>query len=156
MLNRTAVNGSTITAATVTANWNANGWRLPTEAEWEYANRAGSTAVWHFGDEASLHGNYAWYLNNSDGMTRQVGRRQPNAWGLYDTHGNVWEWVWDWHVPFPNADLNNPRGPDAGSNRVFRGGSFYVAAAHTRSALRSGVTPDFRYYGSLGFRLVRP
>ena len=153
--------GNRITEATVTANWSANGFRLPTEAEWEYANRAGSPSEWnwHFGSDASELGNYAWYGVSvaNGGMTREVGQKQPNAWGLYDTHGNVWEWVWDWHTTtFPNpADLDNPRGPDAGIIRVRRGGSFNSIAVGTYSAIRDDGTPDGRHF-ILGFRLVRP
>ena len=150
-----------ITAAKVTADWKANGFRLPTEAEWEYANRAGSNPEWnwHFGDDETRLECYAWYEVPSaqSGMTRQVGQKLPNAWGLYDTHGNVWEWVWDWWGDaFPNpADLNNPRGPYAGSFRVSRGGSWVNPAADSLSAVRNGFTPGDRYY-SFGFRLVCP
>jgi len=158
--------GYRITAATVTANWNANGFRLPTEAEWEYANRAGSDPGWnwHFGSDASELENYAWFGGNAGGMTREVGQRQPNAWGLYDTHGNVWEWVWDWADwggevqwpgTFPSASATNPRGPYAGSSRVLRGGDFVIPADHTHSAIRDGSTPGIRSV-SIGFRLVRP
>jgi len=162
----------TIEGTNVTANWGADGYRLPTEAEWEYANRAGSNAAWdwHFENQAVL-GYYAWFnagvgnTGHAYGMTRQVGQKQPNAWGLYDTHGNVWEWVWDWADwggdgpawpgTFPVASATNPRGPDAGSVRVIRGGSFVITADYTHSAFRSGITPEDRF-NDLGFRLVRP
>ena len=158
--NRVPESGHPITSADVEVDWAANGYRLPTEAEWEYANRAGSNPAWywHFGNNEAALGIYSWYGVPPDqgGMTRQVGQKRANAWGLYDTHGNVWEWVWDWHAtPFPNPeDLNNPRGPGAGGSRVVRGGSFVSAADDTHSAIRIGG-PPVRFH-NLGFRLVRP
>ena len=151
------MSGNHILSATVTADWDADGWRLPTEAEWEYANRAGSTSAWHFGNEESQLATHAWWgvCCCNGGMTRQVGRRQPNAWGLYDTHGNVREWVWDWSGTFPNPPyLYNPHGPDNGISRVLRGGAFGDPAPFTHSGFRNEALPGSTL-SNLGFRLVR-
>jgi len=148
------------------ATWDAvtivegsTGYRLPTEAQWEFACRAGSnpTWTWHFGnDEAQLE-NYAWYEANSNGRTRQVGLKQPNAWGLYDKHGNLSEWVWDWWGnTFPNpADLSDPRGPSNGDERVLRGASWLFSAYSLHSATRDSIRPSHRSR-NLGFRVVCP
>jgi formylglycine-generating enzyme required for sulfatase activity len=151
--------GNSISSATVTANWENDGYRLPTEAQWEYACRAGSDPSWnwHFGNAESELVNYAWYSANSTSRTRQVGLKLPNAWGLYDMHGNVWEWCWDrFETTFPNpADLDNPTGPISGTNRVRRGGGFSGAASLTHSEIRRDFAPGSRDLG-IGFRLVHP
>jgi len=153
---RTPATGYPITAATVTANWDANGYRLPTEAQWEYACRAGSTTLWHFGDNESDLVNYAWYSVNSNNRSHQVGLKLPNAWGLYDMHGNVWEWCWDWwSSTFPNPDdLSNPRGAASGVFRVVRGGSWLLSASGTQSTIRGDGWPLSSTF--LGFRFGRP
>ena len=99
-------------------------YRLPTEAEWEYACRAGTTAEYYWGDDGI--GRYAWYIGNQDGTTHPVGQKKPNAWGLYDMSGNVWEWCGDWYSPAYPADKEavDPKGAAGGSFRVFRGGSW--------------------------------
>ncbi len=114
-------------------------YRLPTEAEWEYAIRAGSTSEYYFGDDAKL-GEYAWYSGNSGNTTHPVGQKKPNGWGLYDMAGNVWEWTDSWY------DSNR-------SYRVIRGGSWYGNAEYCRSAYRNYVTPVHRN-DDVGFRLV--
>jgi formylglycine-generating enzyme required for sulfatase activity len=106
-------------------------YRLPTEGEWEYACRAGSTSQFCFGDDESLLSEYAWYINNSDNRTHPVGTKKPNAWGLYDMHGNVWEWVQDWYGNYPSGSVTDPVGPERGGDRVDRGGSW--DAAYCRS-----------------------
>ena len=127
--------------------------RLPTEAEWEYACRAGSTTRFSFGDDERTLGNYAWYSGNSDRKTHPAGQKRPNAWGLYDMHGNVWEWCQDWYAGYANPTETDPRGPTSGQFRVLRGGSWRTNAQYCRSADRYGGTPDFRI--SLGgFRVV--
>jgi formylglycine-generating enzyme required for sulfatase activity len=127
-------------------------YRLPTEAEWEYACRAGTTARFSFGDDESKLGEYAWYQQNSGSTTHPVGEKKPNAWGLYDMHGNVWEWCADWYGDYPNG-MVDPVGPATGSYRVIRGGCWSLRAALCRSADRGGDGPDYRNDG-LGFRVA--
>ena len=138
-----------------TVNWNAAGYRLPTEAEWEYAARAGTATQWSFGDAEKLIGDYAWHKGNSGQKTHQAGVKKPNAWGLHDMHGNVWEWCWDWHEPYSDAAHADPVGPAAGVHRMFRGGGWNDQPADARSAIRGSVNPGFRFVG-IGFRVVRP
>lgn len=128
-------------------------YRLPTEAEWEYACRAGSTTVYHFGDNAGDLAPFAWWSENSGGSTQPVGRKLPNAFGLHDMHGNVREWCLDWHGPYPDADRTDPTGPEAGRTRVVRGGSWYGDSRAVRSAHRSSQRPAWRN-NLTGFRLV--
>ena len=134
-------------------------YRLPTEAEWEYACRAGTTTRWSLGDDdgndESLLDKYAWYDCNDGCDTKAVGGKLPNAWGLYDMHGNVWEWVQDWFGnSYYNSPSLDPSGPDFGSNRVTRGGGFYYDAQSQRSANRGGAPPG-AIGANLGVRLVR-
>jgi formylglycine-generating enzyme required for sulfatase activity len=126
-------------------------YRLPTEAEWEYACRASST-----GDYAGNLDAMAWYDKNSGGKTHPVGQKQPNDWGLHDMHGNVLEWCQDWYDDNYYAQSQNvdPRGSATGSFRALRGGSWYRGARYCRSAIRHRLTPDFSL-NRLGFRLVR-
>ncbi len=131
-----------------------NTYRLPTEAEWEYACRAGSTTRFCFGDEEAELEDYAWYEENSEGKTHPVGQKQPNAWGLYDMHGNVWEWCQDWYGDYPAGPVTDPRGPDTGEYRVLRGGSWGNDSRNLRSAVRDYNNPDFRHY-NFGFRVAR-
>jgi formylglycine-generating enzyme required for sulfatase activity len=132
------------------------GYRLPTEAEWEYACRAGSPTRYSFGDDAGSLGEFAWYEANSDDEAHPVGQKRPNAWGLYDMHGNVWEWCEDgyeknYYAKSPGVD---PLGPSWAADRVFRGGSWRGYPQFCRAAYRDGFTPSDRFHAR-GFRLVR-
>ena len=130
-------------------------YRLPTEAEWEYAARADSTADYCFGKDRRQLRKYAWYEFNSGGKTHPVKQLKPNAWGLYDMHGNVWEWVLDWyHEAYSEESQHDPRGPSTGSYRVVRGGSWNCTAEDCRSASRNVAHPDNRSK-FIGFRLLR-
>jgi len=139
----------------VTANWNANGFRLATEAEWEYAARAGTTTQWSFGDTDDDSDNYAWTNMNAGGRTHAVGQLNSNLWGLYDMHGNVWEWVWDWFEELDASAASDPTGAVSGDGRVLRGGSWDEPPVIARSAFRGHNSPD-RRFTSVGFRVVRP
>jgi len=127
--------------------------RLPTEAEWEYACRAGTQTKWSFGDSESALGEYAWYDGNSDNKTHPVGEKKPNAWGLHDMHGNVFEWCSDWKREYTSASMSDPTGTEAGSYRVARGGGWIYGARFCRSAYRFGNTPGYRC-NDLGFRVA--
>jgi formylglycine-generating enzyme required for sulfatase activity len=130
------------------------GWAftLPTEAQWEYACRAGTTGP-HAGDLDAM----AWYSANSGYTTHPVGTKQPNGWGLFDMHGNVWEWCADWYWSYPGGSVTDPVGPESGSARVFRGGSWSHEAEFCRSAFRFGFAPDpYRslHSNNIGFRVA--
>ncbi|MCP4698306.1 MAG: SUMF1/EgtB/PvdO family nonheme iron enzyme, partial [Gammaproteobacteria bacterium] len=129
-------------------------YRLPTEAEWEYACRAGSESVWFFGNDKKLLGDYAWHAKNSEEKTHPVGKKKANAYGLYELSGNVWEWVHDWFGSYPKEAQENPKGSESGFFRVIRGGSWDNSARYCRSAMRGGYVPGIRV-GNLGFRLAR-
>ena len=130
-----------------------NRYRLPTEAEWEYACRAGTTGVFCCGDDVSALGDHAWYDANSGGGPHPVGRRKPNAWGLCDMHGNVEEWVADWIGKYRVRSVTDPKGPSGGECRVFRGGNWECGFQFCRSSKRSAMSPDFALDG-VGFRLA--
>ena len=128
--------------------------RLPTEAEWEYACRAGSKTRFSFGDEDRDLGAHAWYEDNSDGKSHPVGKKKANAWGLYDMHGNVWEWCGDWYAEsYAGLKTEDPQGPGGGKFRVLRGGSSGYKPARCRSANRYWLTPDYRGI-RIGFRVA--
>ena len=128
---------------------------LPTEVQWEYACRAGSTTVFSFGNSESSFGDYAWYLSNSGYKTHPVGQKKPNEFGLYDMHGNVWEWCRDWYGDdyYSNSSGIDPQGPDTGTARVLRGGSWSNDPKGCRSAFRLRITP-VNSGDHLGFRVV--
>jgi len=154
-------NNATWDAVTIITD--SNGYRLPTEAQWEYACRAGTTTAFNTGDTAGI--NTGWYgpstgaLGNSDSRTHQVGLKLANNWGLYDMHGNVYEWCWDWYKD--NAyntgqQIVDPTGPDSGTARVRRGGCYDQVADHMRSAYRSSNDVPTNNNSKVGFRVVLP
>jgi len=129
-------------------------YRLPTEAEWEYAARAGTQTAYYFGDGTSSIDQYAWYSGNSNSQTHDVAKLKPNAFGLYDMSGLVWQWVQDWYGNYSSQDQVDPLGANTGSYRVVRGGSWYDSAQVLRSASRGYYSPGDRF-NVFGFRLVR-
>ena len=139
-------------------NWNANGYRLPTEAEWEYAARAATNNPDYLYSGSDDISTVAWYWSNSGSSTHPVGTKAPNGIGTYDMSGNVWEWCWDWYSSsyYSSSPQNDPRGPESGSKRVLRGGSWYNNATSCRVANRHCNLPYHRYsYADSGFRLCR-
>ena len=131
------------------------GYRLPTEAEWEYAARAGTKTAYYNGDDVSKLDQIAWYNEGwNDGSTHSVGKKKANSWSLYDMSGNVWEWCWDWYGSnyYKSSPMKDPKGPDSGSARVLHGGSWRYSASYLRSAFRKYIGPGSRNFS---FRLVR-
>jgi formylglycine-generating enzyme required for sulfatase activity len=128
-------------------------YRLPTEAEWEFACRAGSVRRFCFGESEDELRDYAWYSGNAGGQTHSVGTKNGNGWGLHDMHGNVWEWCADRYGPLPGGKVVDPAGPLGGANRVFRGGSWGISAAQCRAAYRVWNKPGYRDY-TVGFRVA--
>ncbi len=138
----------------IQCNFNANGYRLPTEAEWEYAARGGSSSRSTTYAGSNTISGVAWYSDNSGNQIHPVGGKQSNELGIYDMTGNVWEWCWDRYVRYGSGSQRDPAGPSSGSNRVERGGSWSINTSHCRVANRNLDTPTDRY-GDLGFRVVR-
>jgi formylglycine-generating enzyme required for sulfatase activity len=142
-------------------DFQANGYRLPTEAEWEYACRAGTDTDYSFGNEVRKLGDFAWFADNAAKRTHPVGQRKPNAWGLFDMHGNVAEWCHDVYdkSSYQTSRDKNPRGPSDGKEYVLRGGSWKSPAEALRSAYRLGESPGFSdaclARDAIGFRCVR-
>ena len=132
-------------------------YRLPTEAEWEYACRGGTKTAFSFGNDKRDLGKYAWFIENTyavnEGYAHPVAQKLPNPFGLHDMHGNVWEWCSDWYDDYPSTPLRDPQGPDSGSFRVLRGGSWYRGPSRVRCARRDVNSPEYGS-GNGGFRLV--
>ena len=131
-----------------------DGYRLPTEAEWEYAARAESSTAWYCGLNESCVDAVAWTSSNADGQTHRTGEKDANDWDLYDMSGNVWEWTWDWYGDYSSGPLTDPTGSASGQNRVLRGGSWSGGALTVRSANRFYNDPGIRH-NFVGFRLAR-
>lgn len=140
----------------LTADFSVNGFRLPTEAEWEYACRAGTSSTYYTGETMQDLLRCAWFSGNADGQPGDVGRLEANDFGLHDMHGNVFEWCWDWYSPnyYAEGENDNPRGPEGGKERVCRGGSWFVYEYGCRSAFRSMLDPELSGI-DIGFRVVR-
>lgn len=130
-------------------------YRLPTEAEWEFACRAGSSSRFAFGDDLGyvLLGSYAWFLGNSGSVTHHIGTKLASPWGTYDMYGNVWEWCLDWFGAYPGGTVTDPKGPPTGSNGVLRGGSWSSEAPYCRSATRYAWPRQARQF-NVGLRVV--
>jgi len=128
-------------------------YRLPTEAEWEYACRAGTTNFFSFGDDEASADAYAWTEENSQSATHPVGQKHPNPWGFYDMHGNVWEWCQDWFGEYPAKDVTDPLGPSAGKLKVFRGGGWNHEAKFARCGNRFTMAPSMGIH-FVGFRIA--
>lgn len=146
---------------TWSCDFDASGYRLPTEAEWEYACRAGSSTTWANGDDAKQLGNLAWFRDNAGGSTHPCGGKAANAWGLHDMHGNVMEWCNDWYAAdaYATQPIADPRGPTSGSKRTLRGGGWRSKPAICAAAYRSKDDPAnadvCAGYPDYGFRCVR-
>ena len=138
----------------VKPNWQANGYRLPTEAEWEYAARGGQKSQGFEYAGSNNVDEVTWYDGNSGGQTQPIGQKKANELGLYDLSGNVWEWCWDWYDEYPTEAIYNPQGSIIGLNRVNRGGSWRNFAIYARVAGRGYSVPDYRI-NAVGFRLAR-
>ena len=142
------INGTSVTLLS-----GKHGYRLPTEAEWEFAARGGKKSIGFEYAGSNTLDEVAWYDGNSGSKTHPVGQKKANELGLFDMSGNVWEWCWDWKDSYPSSSQTNPLGPASGAYRVYRGGSWSYCANHCRVAFRCSSSPSFSN-GLLGFRLV--
>jgi sulfatase modifying factor 1 len=129
-------------------------YRMPTEAEWEYACRAGSKTKFYFGDNPSDMYDYGWHDSICQWTPQPVGMKKPNTWGLYDMHGNVWEWCEDWYGDYPSHEVSDPTGPSSGQHKIYRGGCYHLVCTSCTSAVRNHYTPDSSD-SDIGFRLCK-
>jgi formylglycine-generating enzyme required for sulfatase activity len=153
---RTPATGYPIIGATVMPDFTKSGYRLPTEAQWEYAARAGTTTTYYWGnasDTATVR-QYAWFESNSR-TTHAVGQKLPNSWGLYDMAGDVWQWCWDWYGTYPSGPQTDPTGSASGLARAMRGGSWGNTSECLTSAFRYEFNPSYQY-NIFGFRVCAP
>jgi formylglycine-generating enzyme required for sulfatase activity len=139
----------------IKCNFAVNGYRLPTEAEWEYAAKGGAISKGYKYIGADDIESVSWYSENAKNTTHPVGTKKPNELGLYDLGGNVIEWCWDWYADYGSAPLSDPRGPQAGSNRIYRGGNWLLDARNARASRRDYAIGVGFMFGLRGLRLVR-
>jgi formylglycine-generating enzyme required for sulfatase activity len=139
----------------ITCNWSANGYRLPTEAEWEYAARGGNQSQGYTYSGSNTIGDVAWLNFNSGNTTHSVGTKAPNELGIYDMSCNVWEWCWDWYGLYTSSAQTNPTGPTSGLVRLLRSGGFYYDAGFCRVSYRHDFNVPYNGYEDLGFRISR-
>ena len=141
----------------VECDWSANGYRLPTEAEWEYAARSGGQKdqKWSGTNQREKIEKYAWYNSNSEFRPHKIGQKKPNPAGLYDITGNVWEWCWDWYGQYSKSSQANPRGPSLGQKRIIRGGGWHSGPYNIRNSYRCYPQHPIESGNDIGFRVVR-
>jgi formylglycine-generating enzyme required for sulfatase activity len=138
----------------IKCDWTANGYRLPTEAEWEYAAKGGSLSKSYLYSGGNAIDQLAWIYENSESQTHSAANKLPNELGLYDMSGNVWEWCWDWYRSYESKDVENPNGMPSGTFKVMRGGAWYLHESACRVSYRYSSRPAMSSYG-IGLRLVR-
>jgi formylglycine-generating enzyme required for sulfatase activity len=139
----------------IRCDFSTNGYRLPTEAEWEYAARGGEKSQGYYLAGSDAVDDVGWHEGNSGNETHPVGQKKPNELGFYDMSGNVWEFCWDWYDKYSSSPQTDPRGPSKGGNRAGRGGSWNYEAEYMLVATRLYFSPSSKYNFGLGFRLVR-
>jgi sulfatase modifying factor 1 len=145
----------TISRASVTCDFSKNGYRLPTEAEWEYAARGGLAGRGYAFAGSNIADEVAWYYGDSGNRSMPVATKLPNELGIYDMSGSLWEWCWDWYGPYPATEQVDARGPASGQRRVMRGGSWNDGDSTLRCAHRNSASPDTWDNTRVGFRVVR-